>query len=63
MNDQLTISREDSDAIFAALRGIERTLKQVKVQERDDQAALYAIWNNVASIHLRLNKSRSETRN
>jgi hypothetical protein len=27
-NDQLTISREDSDAIFAALGGIERTLKQ-----------------------------------
>ena len=66
MNDQLTISREDSEAIFAALRGIGWTLRHLVVKRRDDEGALYAIWSNLDSIRLHLNKSgegKSATRN
>jgi hypothetical protein len=43
MNDQLTISREDSDVIFAALRVIGRKLRHIKVESQDDEAAVYVI--------------------
>jgi hypothetical protein len=61
MSDQVTISREDSDAIFAALRAIGRTLKHITVKGRDNEAALYTIWNNVALIQVRLNRSGQES--
>jgi hypothetical protein len=66
MNDQLTISREDSDSIFAALRAIGRTLRHVTVKGRRNEAAIYVIWNNIDLIRLRLKKSgqgESATRN
>lgn len=66
MSDELTISRENSDAIFAALRAIGRTLRQVTLKGRDNEAALYVIGNNIDLIRLRLNKSvpgESATRN
>ena len=66
MNDQLTISKEDSDSIFAALRAIGRTLRHVTVEGRSNEAALYVIWNNLDLIRLRLKKSgqaESATRN
>ena len=40
MNDQLTISREDSDAIFAALRAIARNTKDLAVEGPADEATL-----------------------
>lgn len=57
MDDDLTISREDTDAIFAALRSIGRTLKQIDVKDRDSERHLYVLWNNLDLIRLRLNKS------
>ena len=66
MNDQLTISKEDRDAIFAALRVMGRTLRQVTVKGRNNEAAIYLIWNNIDLIRLRLKKSgqaESATRN
>lgn len=57
MSDQLTLSRENSDAIFAALSAIGRTLRHVTVKGRDNEAALYVIWNNIDLIRLRLNTS------
>ena len=44
MDGQLTISRQNRDAIFAALRGIEHTLRQIVVNERDDQFRRYAAF-------------------
>ena len=55
MNDQWTMGREDRDAIFAALRGIEGSLRHLGVKGLDNEAALYAISNNVNLIRLRLN--------
>jgi hypothetical protein len=48
------------------LRAIGRTLKHVTVKGRDNEAALYVIWNNIDLIRSRLNKSgqaESATRN
>ena len=56
MDDQLTISKADSAAIFAALRGIKRSLRKVSVKGRDDEATIYLIWNNIDLISLRLQK-------
>lgn len=58
MNDQLTISREDSDAIFSALQAIRRSLRHIKVKGRDNEATVYVIWNNIDLIRLHLKKSR-----
>ena len=61
MNDQLTISKEDSDAIFAALRAIGRSLRHIKVKGRDNETAIYVIWNNIDSIRLRLKSGPPES--
>jgi 3-methyladenine DNA glycosylase AlkD len=64
MNDRLTISREDSDAVFAALRAIGWSLRQIRVTGRDNEAAVYVIWNNIDLIRLRLKgQAESATRN
>jgi hypothetical protein len=57
MSERLTISREDHDAIFAALRGIEGLVKRIAIKGRENDATVYAVWNNLDAIRLRLNRS------
>jgi hypothetical protein len=59
MHDHLIISRKDRDAIVAALGAIGRTLPRLSVKGRDNEAALYVIWNNIDLIRLRLSQADS----
>ena len=64
MNNQWTINREDRDEVFAALRGIEGSLRHVRIKGWDTEAALYAVSNNIDLIRLRLNRqTESATQN
>ena len=75
MKDQLTITRKDSDAIFAALRAIARHTRDLAGDGPSDEVTTvtrrerlaYVIFNNIDLIHLCLTKSEqpagSATRN